>query len=80
MSYVTSEDIRSLRADLNSLGDDIGDRVRTAADKGWSGAMDSAQSIVDEIEEHPRIATLLALMGGIMIGMVIGTTRAALRR
>ena len=49
MSYVTSEDIRSLRADLNSLRDDIGDRVRTAADKGWSGAMDSAQSIVDEI-------------------------------
>jgi hypothetical protein len=36
-----------------------------------SGAKDGAQTVVEEIEEHALIATLLALLTGIFIGMLM---------
>ena len=75
MRDVTSQDIQSLRADVNSLRADITERVRATAERGWSGAKDSAQTVVEEIEDHALIATLLALLAGIFIGLLIGSRR-----
>jgi hypothetical protein len=74
MSDVTSKDIQSLRADVNSLRD-LAERVRSTAERGWSGARDSAQTVVDEIEEHALIATLLAFLAGILMGLLLGMRR-----
>ena len=75
MSDVTSKDIQSLRLDVNSLRADVAERVRSTAERGWSGAKVSAQTVVEEIEEHALIATLLALLAGIFIGLLIGSRR-----
>ena len=75
MRDVTSQDIQSLHADVNSLRADIAERVRATAERGWSGAKDSAQTVVEEIEGHALIATLLALLAGIFIGLLIGSRR-----
>jgi ElaB/YqjD/DUF883 family membrane-anchored ribosome-binding protein len=75
MNDVTNKDIQSLRADINSLRADITERVRSTAERGWSGARDGAQTVVEEIEEHAFIATIVALLAGIFIGLVIGSRR-----
>ena len=75
MSDDARKDIQSLRADVNSLRADIADKVRSTAERGWSGAKDGAQTVVEEIEEHALIATIVALLAGIFVGLVIGSRR-----
>jgi ElaB/YqjD/DUF883 family membrane-anchored ribosome-binding protein len=75
MSEVSPEEIRSLRNDVNSLRAEIAERLGDAADRGWTGAKDTAQTVMDEIEERPFVATFLGLILGLLIGLMLGSRR-----
>jgi ElaB/YqjD/DUF883 family membrane-anchored ribosome-binding protein len=75
MSEVTPEEIRSIRDDVSRLRAEIADRFLYSAERGWTGAKDTAQTVLNEIEERPLIATLLGLLVGLFIGLMLGSRR-----
>lgn len=76
-------ELKVLRADFARIADllkdtarhgsaEAADRIRQTAERGWSGAKDTAESLMKEMEERP-IGSALTIFGiGVLLGMLLG--------
>lgn len=80
------KELNKLREDMSKLSDTVKQTVRNAGDdainearaagkKAWSQAEGHAESIMDQIEEKPLQAALIAFAVGALLGFLFGGRR-----
>ncbi len=80
------EELKNLRTDFARVGEILKDtarhgseeaaeRIRERAERGWREARTTAKSVIEEIEERPIGAALIAFIIGIVLGLVAGGRR-----
>ena len=60
---------------VRSAGDDAMNQARAAGKKAWAQAEGHAESIIDQIEEKPLQAALIAFAIGAFLGFLFGGRR-----
>ena len=76
-------EMKVLRADFTKIGEilkdaarhggaEAADRIREAADRGWSQAREHAKGLIDEIEERPVQSAMVIFGIGIILGLLVG--------
>jgi ElaB/YqjD/DUF883 family membrane-anchored ribosome-binding protein len=80
------KELNKLREDMSKLsevvqqtvknaGDDALNQAKAAGQKAWSQAEGHAESIIDQIEEKPLQAALIAFAIGALLGFLFGGRR-----
>lgn len=75
-------ELKNLRDDVAKLGEliqdiarnraaEASDRLRASAERGWSGAKHTAQTVVGEMEQHPLGSSMTALIVGAILGCMV---------
>ena len=76
-------EMKNLRSDFARIGDilkdtarhgaqEATDTVRETAEQGWYDAKSKAQTILEEMEQHP-LHSALAIFGiGMLLGLIVG--------
>jgi len=60
---------------VRSAGDDVINEARTAGKKAWAHAEGHAETIIEQIEEKPLQAALIAFAIGAFLGFLFGGRR-----
>lgn len=79
-------ELRNLREDFTRIGDilkesartrgaEAADRIRESAERRWSDAKTTAQSVMDELEDRPIGTAVAVFVAGILFGMMLGGGR-----
>jgi hypothetical protein len=79
-------ELKNLRADFAKIAEllkdtarhgsaDAADKIRETAERGWSGAKDTAHTLIGEMEERPVHAALFLFGAGVLIGLLVGGGR-----
>ena len=79
-------ELKNLRDDFTKIGDilkesartrgaEAADRLRAHAERGWSEAKNTAQTVLEELEERPLGAAMVVFAAGMLFGLLIGGRR-----
>ncbi len=79
-------ELRNLRDDFTRIADilkesartrgaDAADRLRETAERRWSEAKTTAQSVMDELEDRPLGTAIAVFVAGMLFGMILGGGR-----
>jgi len=68
------DDITKLGATLKDIGRnqavEAGGRFRASAERGWSGAKHTAETVIGEMEQHPLGTSMTAFIVGVILGCI----------
>ena len=76
-------EMKTLRSDFSRIGEilkdaarhgsaDAADKIREHAERGWTSARTSAQTLIDEMEERPVHTALAVFVVGLLLGLMVG--------
>ena len=79
-------ELRNLRDDFTKIADILKDsartrgaeaagRIRETAEQGWSQAKNTAQSVLEELEDRPVGTAVLVFFAGVLFGLMVGGGR-----
>lgn len=79
-------ELRNLRDDFSKIADIVTDsakmrgaeaagRIRETAERGWSEAKSTAQSVLEELEERPVGTAMIVFVAGMLFGLMVGGGR-----
>jgi ElaB/YqjD/DUF883 family membrane-anchored ribosome-binding protein len=79
-------ELRNLRADFSKIseilkdtarqrGSEAADKIRETAERGWSEAKNTAQTVIDEMEERPLGTAMIVFVAGMLFGLLVGGRR-----
>ncbi len=79
-------ELRNLRDDFSKIADilkesartrgaEAAGRIRQSAERGWSEARNTAQSVLDELEERPVGTAVIVFFAGVLFGLMVGGGR-----
>jgi hypothetical protein len=79
-------ELRNLREDFTRIGDilkdsartrgaEAADRIRETAERRWSDAKTTAQSVLDEMEDRPIGTAIAVFVAGMLFGLILGGGR-----
>jgi ElaB/YqjD/DUF883 family membrane-anchored ribosome-binding protein len=79
-------EFKNLRADFSKLtellkdtafnrGSEAADRLRATAERGWSEAKSTAQTVIEEMEERPLATVAGVFVAGVLFGLLLGGRR-----
>jgi hypothetical protein len=79
-------ELKNLRADFSriteilkdsakSRGAEAADRIRQTAERGWTEAKSTAQTVLEEMEERPLGTAMVVFIGGMLFGLLLGGRR-----
>ncbi len=81
----TDSDVQALRAELKNLRADFvkiteilkdsADKLRATAERGWSEAKSTAQTVIEEMEERPLGTAMIVFVAGMLFGVLVGGRR-----
>jgi hypothetical protein len=90
-SPIPDTDIEALRAELKNLradfakitelltainrGAEAADKIRQTAERGWSEAKSTAQTVMEEMEERPVETAIGVFVAGLLFGLLLGGRR-----
>jgi hypothetical protein len=64
-----------LKDSARTRGAEAADRIRETAERRWSDAKTTAQSVLDELEDRPIGTAVAVFVAGMLIGMMLGGGR-----
>lgn len=79
-------ELRNLRDDFSKIADILKDSARTRsaeaagvirerAERGWSEAKNTAQSVLEELEDRPIGTAMIVFAAGVLFGLMLGGGR-----
>jgi ElaB/YqjD/DUF883 family membrane-anchored ribosome-binding protein len=79
-------ELRNLRADFSKIseilkdtarhrGAEAADKIRETAERGWSEAKSTAQTVIDEMEDRPLGTAMIVFVAGMLFGLLVGGRR-----
>jgi ElaB/YqjD/DUF883 family membrane-anchored ribosome-binding protein len=79
-------ELRNLRDDFTRIADIVKDsarsrgaeaagRIRETAERGWSDAKTTAQSVLEELEDRPLGTAMIVFVAGMLFGLMVGGGR-----
>src|SRR5437868_13831141 len=79
-------ELRNLREDFSKIADILKDsaktrgaeaagRIRETAERGWSEAKTTAQTVLEELEERPIGTAMVVFVAGMLFGLMVGGGR-----
>ena len=79
-------ELRNLRDDFTKIADILKDsarnrgaeaagRIRETAERGWSEAKNTAQTVLEELEDRPVGTAVMVFLAGMLFGMMVGGSR-----
>jgi hypothetical protein len=79
-------ELRNLRDDFSRIADIVKDgarmrgaeaagRIRETAERGWSDAKTTAQSVLEELEDRPIGTAMIVFVAGMLFGLMVGGGR-----
>ena len=79
-------ELKNLRADFSKVtellkdtarnrGAEAADRLRATAERGWSEAKGTAQTVLEEMEERPLATVAGVFVAGVLFGLLLGSRR-----
>ena len=79
-------ELKNLRADFVKIteilkdsarnrGADAADKLRATAERGWSEAKSTAQTVMEEMEERPLGTAMIVFVAGMLFGVLVGGRR-----
>lgn len=79
-------ELRKLRDDFTKITDILKDSARTRgaeaaglirerAERGWSDAKNTAQSVLEEMEDRPVGTAMIVFAAGVLFGLMLGGGR-----
>src|SRR5580765_4498734 len=79
-------ELKNLRADFSriteilkdtakSRGAEAADKIRQTAERGWTEAKSTAQTVLEEMEERPLGTAMVVFIGGMLFGLLLGGRR-----
>ncbi len=79
-------ELKNLRNDFAKIGEllkdtarsrsaEAADKIRATAERGWSEAKSTAQTVMEEMEERPIGAAVVVFVAGVFFGLMIGGRR-----
>ena len=79
-------ELKNLRADFSKVteilkdtarnrGAEAADRLRATAERGWSEAKSTAQTVMEEMEERPLATVAAVFVAGMLFGLLVGGRR-----
>ncbi|HEX3484584.1 MAG TPA: hypothetical protein VHT51_05960 [Micropepsaceae bacterium] len=79
-------ELKNLRADFSKIGEilkdtarnrgaEAADKFRATAERGWSEAKSTAQTVIEEMEERPLGTAAAVFVAGILFGLLLGGRR-----
>ncbi len=79
-------ELRNLRDDFSKIADilkesartrgaEAAGRLRQTAERGWSEARNTAQSVFEELEERPVGTAVIVFFAGVLFGLMVGGGR-----
>jgi len=79
-------ELRNLRDDFSRIADIVKDsarsrgadaagRLRETAERGWSDAKTTAQSVLEEMEDRPLGTAMVVFVAGMLFGLMVGGGR-----
>lgn len=79
-------ELRNLRDDFSKIADilkdsarargaDAAGRIRETAERGWSEARNTAQSVLEEMEDRPVGTAMIVFAAGVLFGLMLGGGR-----
>lgn len=79
-------ELRNLRDDFSKIADilkvsartrgaEAADLIRERAERGWSDAKTTAQSVLEELEERPVGTAIAVFVAGMLFGLIVGGGR-----
>ncbi len=79
-------ELRNLREDFTRIADilkdsaktrgaEAADRIREQAERRWSDAKTTAQSVMDELEDRPVGTAIAVFAAGLLFGLILGGGR-----
>jgi hypothetical protein len=64
-----------LKESAKSRGAEAADRIRQTAERGWTEAKSTAQTVLEEMEERPLGTAMVVFIGGMLFGLLLGGRR-----
>ncbi len=64
-----------LKESARTRGAEAADRLRASAERGWSEAKSTAQTVLEEMEERPLGTALAVFVAGMLFGLLLGGRR-----
>jgi hypothetical protein len=79
-------ELRNLRDDFTKIADilkvsaktrgaEAADLIRERAERGWTEAKTTAQSVIEELEDRPIGTAIAVFVAGMLFGMMVGGGR-----
>lgn len=79
-------ELKNLRSDLVKIteilkdsarnrGADAADKIRATAERGWSEAKSTVQTVIEEMEDRPLGAAMIVFIAGLLFGVLLGGRR-----
>ena len=79
-------ELKNLRADFSRIteilkdsaktrGAEAADRIRQTAERGWTEAKSTAQTVLEEMEERQLGTAMVVFIGGMLFGLLLGGRR-----
>jgi ElaB/YqjD/DUF883 family membrane-anchored ribosome-binding protein len=75
-------ELKNLRADFTKIGEilkdtaknrsaDAADKLRASAERGWSEAKSTAQTVIEEMEDRPLGTAMVVFVAGMLLGLLV---------
>jgi ElaB/YqjD/DUF883 family membrane-anchored ribosome-binding protein len=64
-----------LKDSARNRGAEAADKLRATAERGWSEAKSTAQTVIEEMEERPVQAAAAVFVAGMLFGLLLGGRR-----
>jgi hypothetical protein len=64
-----------LKESAKTRGADAAERIRQTAERGWTEAKSTAQTVLEEMEERPLGTAMVVFIGGMLFGLLLGGRR-----
>jgi len=79
-------EFKNLRTDFSKItellkdtainrGSEAADSLRATAERGWSEAKSTAQTVIEEMEERPLATVAGVFVAGVLFGLLLGGRR-----
>ena len=79
-------ELRNLRDDFSKIADilkesarirgaEAAGRIRDTAERGWTEAKNTAQSVLEELEDRPVGTAVIVFFAGVLFGLMVGGRR-----
>jgi ElaB/YqjD/DUF883 family membrane-anchored ribosome-binding protein len=75
-------ELKNLRADFTKIGEilkdtaknrgaDAADKLRASAERGWTEAKSTAQTMIEEMEDRPLGTAMVVFVAGMLLGLLV---------